>query len=94
MKCFEEAAIVFAFASATRKAGPKHRERMRPVFLVHPCRHGFWSPTQSESHGFWSPTQSESHGFWSPTQSESYELCLMPPGNPQAIFNRKFVHTA
>jgi hypothetical protein len=83
MKCFEEAAIVFAFASATRKAGPKHRERMRPVFLVHPCRHGFWSPTQSES-----------HGFWSPTQSESYESCLMPPGNPQAIFNRKFVHTA
>ena len=50
MKCFEEAAIVFAFASATRKAGPKHRERMRPVFLVHPCRHGFWSPTQSESY--------------------------------------------
>ena len=83
MKCLEEAAIVFAFASATRKAGPKHRERMRPVFLVHPCRHGFWSPTQSES-----------HGFWSPTQSESYESCLMPPGNPQAIFNRKFVHTA
>ena len=83
MKCFEEAAIVFAFASATRKAGPKHRERMRPVFLVHPCRHGFWSPTQSES-----------HGFWSPTQSESYESCLIPPGNPQAIFNRKFVHTA
>ena len=83
MKCFEEAAIVFAFASATRKAGPKHRERMRPVFLVHPCRHGFSSPTQSES-----------HGFWSPTQSESYKSCLMPPGNPQAIFNRKFVHTA
>jgi len=50
MKCFEEAAIVFAFASATRKAGPKHRERMRPVFLIHPCRHGFWSPTQSESY--------------------------------------------
>ncbi len=48
MKCFEEAAIVFAFASATRKAGPKHRERMRLVFLVHPCRHGFSSPTQSE----------------------------------------------
>ena len=72
MKCFEEAAIVFAFASATRKAGPKHRERMRPVFLVHPRRHGFWSPTQSES----------------------YESCLIPPGNPQAIFNRKFVHTA
>jgi hypothetical protein len=44
---------------------------MRPVFLVHPCRHGFWSPTQSES----------------------YESCLIPPGNPQAIFNRKFVHT-
>ena len=34
MKCFEEAAIVFAFASATRKAGPKHRKRMRPVFLI------------------------------------------------------------
>ncbi len=59
MKCLEEAAIVFAFASATRKAGPKHRERMRPVFLVHPCRHGFWSPTQSKCHGFWSPTQSK-----------------------------------
>ena len=72
MKRFEEAAIVLAFASATRKAGPKHRERMRPVFLVHPCRHGFWSPTQSES----------------------YESCLIPRGNPQAIFNRKFVHTA
>ena len=66
MKCLEEAAIVFAFASATRKAGPKHRERMRPVFLVHPRRHGFRSPTQSEA----------------------YESCLIPRGNPQAIFNR------
>jgi hypothetical protein len=37
MKRFEEPAIVFGLASATRKAGPKHRERMRPVFLVHPC---------------------------------------------------------
>ena len=48
MKRFEEAAIVVGLASATRNAGPKHRERMRPVFLVHPRRHGFWSPTQSE----------------------------------------------
>jgi hypothetical protein len=72
MKRFEEPTIIFGLASATRKAGSKHRERMRPVFLVHPRRHGFRSPTQSES----------------------YESRLIPPGNPQAIFNRKFVHTA
>ena len=72
MKRFEEPAIILALASTTGKAGPKHRERMSPVFFVHPCRHGFWSPTQSEP----------------------YESCLIPRGNPQAVFNREFVHTA
>jgi hypothetical protein len=72
MKGFEEPAIVFGLASATRQAGPKHRQRMRPIILVHSRRHGFWSPTQSEA----------------------YESCLIPRGNPNATFNRQFVHTA
>ena len=41
MKRFQKSAIILALASTTGKAGPKHRERMRPVFLVHPRRHGF-----------------------------------------------------
>jgi hypothetical protein len=41
MKRFEEPAIILALAPATWKAGSKHRERMRPVFLVHSRRHGF-----------------------------------------------------
>src|SRR3954469_2066319 len=50
MKRLEEPAIILALASAARKARPKYRQRMRPVFLVHPRRHGFWSPTQPESY--------------------------------------------
>lgn len=40
MKRFEKPPVVLALAAATGKASSKHRERMRPVFLVHPRRHG------------------------------------------------------
>jgi hypothetical protein len=39
MQRLEEAPIVLSFPSPTRQAGPKHRKRVRPIVLVHLCRH-------------------------------------------------------
>jgi hypothetical protein len=50
MKGFEEPPVVLGFASAPRKAGAKHRERMRPIFLIHPCRHIIRPPIRSEAY--------------------------------------------
>ena len=39
MKRLEEAAIVLGFPAATGQAGPEHRKRVRPIVLIHLCRH-------------------------------------------------------
>src|SRR5580704_11169063 len=39
MKRLEEAAIVLSFPPTTRQAGAKHRKRVRPIVLIHLCRH-------------------------------------------------------
>ena len=39
MQRFEKAAIVIGFPPTTRQAGAKHPKRVRPVVLVHLCRH-------------------------------------------------------
>jgi len=39
MQRLEEAAIVLSFPPAARQAGAKHRNRVRPIVLIHPCRH-------------------------------------------------------
>jgi hypothetical protein len=39
MKRLEEAAIVIGFPSPPGQAGPEHRERVRPIVLIHPSRH-------------------------------------------------------
>ena len=40
MKRLVEAAIVLGFPAATGQAGPEHRKRVRPIVLIHLCRHG------------------------------------------------------
>ena len=39
MNCLEEAAIVLGFPSTPRQAGAEHRKRVRPIVLIHLCRH-------------------------------------------------------
>ena len=39
MQRLEEAAIVLSLPPTTRQAGAKHRKRVRPIVLVHLCRH-------------------------------------------------------
>ena len=39
MKRLEEATVVLGFPAATGQAGPEHRKRMRPIVLIHLCRH-------------------------------------------------------
>jgi hypothetical protein len=39
MQRLEEAAIVLGFPPTTRQAGAKHRKRVRPIVLIHLCRH-------------------------------------------------------
>src|SRR5580704_1915247 len=50
MKRLEEAAIVFGLPSAPRQAGAEHRKRVRPIVLIHPCRHAPRPPIRSESY--------------------------------------------
>ena len=50
MKGFEKAPVILGFPSAPRKAGAKHRKRMRPILLIHPCRHVAQSPIRSETY--------------------------------------------
>jgi hypothetical protein len=39
MKRLEEAAIVLGLPAAPGQAGPEHRKRVRPIVLIHLCRH-------------------------------------------------------
>lgn len=39
MKRLEEAAIVIGFPTAPGQAGPEHCKRVRPIVLIHLCRH-------------------------------------------------------
>ena len=39
MKRLEEAAIVLGLPSVPRQAGAEHRKRVRPIVLIHLCRH-------------------------------------------------------
>ena len=50
MKRLEEAAIVLGLPSAPRQAGAKHRKRVRPIVLIHLCRHGPRPLIRSESY--------------------------------------------
>src|SRR5579863_451620 len=36
---FEKAAIILRLPPTARQASPKHRQRVRPIVLVHPRRH-------------------------------------------------------
>src|SRR6185437_7090580 len=50
MQRLEEAAIVLGLPSAPRQAGAKHRKRVRPIVLIHLCRHRLRPLIRSESH--------------------------------------------
>ena len=50
MKRLEEAAVVLGFPSAPRQAGAKHRKRVRPIVLIHLCRHWPRPLIRSESY--------------------------------------------
>ena len=50
MKRLEEAAIVLALPSAPGQAGAEHRKRVRPIVLIHPCRHSPRPLIRSESY--------------------------------------------
>lgn len=50
MKRLEEAAIVLSLPSAPRQAGAEHRKRVRPILLIHPCRHWLRPLIRSESY--------------------------------------------
>ena len=50
MKRLEEAAIVLGFPAATGQAGPEHRKRVRPIVLIHLCRHRPRPLIRSESY--------------------------------------------
>src|SRR5277367_1177546 len=39
MQRLEEAAVILGLPPTARQAGAKHRKRMRPIVLIHPCRH-------------------------------------------------------
>jgi hypothetical protein len=39
MKRLQEAAIVLGFPSTPGQAGAEHRKRVRPIVLIHLCRH-------------------------------------------------------
>jgi hypothetical protein len=50
MKGLEKPSVIFGFPSPPRKAGAKHRKRMRPIVLIHPCRHIARPPIRSETY--------------------------------------------
>ena len=39
MKRLEETAVVLGFPSAPGQASPEHHKRVRPIVLIHLCRH-------------------------------------------------------
>jgi hypothetical protein len=50
MKRLEETAVVRGLPSAPRQTGAKHRKRVRPIVLIHLCRHGPRPLIRSESY--------------------------------------------
>src|SRR6185437_10863468 len=50
MKRLEKAAIVLGLPSAPRQAGAEHRKRVRPILLIHLCRHWPQPLIRSESY--------------------------------------------
>ena len=50
MKRLEEAAVVLGLPSTPRQAGAKHRKRVRPIVLIHLCRHRLRPLIRSESY--------------------------------------------
>ena len=50
MQRLEETAIVLGLPSPPRQAGAKHRKRVRPIVLIHLCRHGPRPLIRSESY--------------------------------------------
>ena len=50
MKRLEEAAVVLGLPSTPRQAGAEHRKRVRPIVLIHLCRHRLRPLIRSESY--------------------------------------------
>ena len=50
MKRLEEAAIVLGLPSTPGQAGPEHPKRVRPIVLVHLCRHWLRPLIRSEAY--------------------------------------------
>src|SRR3984957_11125507 len=50
MKSLEETAVVRGLPSAPRQTGAKPRKRVRPIVLIHLCRHGPRPLIRSESY--------------------------------------------
>src|ERR1700722_9381168 len=50
MERLKEAPIIVALPSSPGKAGAKHRQRVRPIFLIHLCRHAPRPPIRSETY--------------------------------------------
>jgi hypothetical protein len=50
VKRLEKAAIVLGLSPTARQAGAKHRKRVRPIVLIHLCRHRLRPLIRSESY--------------------------------------------
>ena len=50
MERLEEAPVILGLPSPSREAGAKHRKRMRPILLIHLCRHAPRPLIRSESY--------------------------------------------
>src|ERR1700759_3416468 len=50
MKRLEEAVVILSLASPPRQTGAKHRKRVRPIVLIHLCRHRLRPLIRSESY--------------------------------------------
>src|ERR1700730_2172664 len=50
MERLKEAPAITALPSSPGKAGAKHRQRVRPIFLIHLCRHASRPPIRSETY--------------------------------------------
>jgi hypothetical protein len=50
MERLKEAPVIAALPSSPGKAGAKHRQGVRPIFLIHLCRHAPRPPIRSETY--------------------------------------------
>ena len=50
MERFKEAPVILGLPSPSREAGAKHRKRVRPIVLIHLCRHRPRPLIRSESY--------------------------------------------